>query len=167
VSTFSSPADNTVAGSVIAAVSTAAGALEARGAVADGIVMNTADYWRARRQGADTAGFWIDPAAPANRDLYRPMVYPVLVGGGIPFFPQRERRVDLELVETQTFNSTVVFLRYRVARQPAPPPSPTIENRRNVLAPSITVRAGDPHGDLSRPDRNEQCLTCRSCRALC
>jgi len=49
-------------------------------------------------------------------DEYRPMVYPVLVGGGIPFFPQRERRVDLELVETRTFSSGVVYLRYRVAR---------------------------------------------------
>jgi hypothetical protein len=38
VSTFSSPADNTVAGSVMAAVATAAGALETRGAIADGIV---------------------------------------------------------------------------------------------------------------------------------
>ncbi len=43
-------------------------------------------------------------------------VYPVLVGGGIPFFPQRERRVDLELVETRTFSSRVVYLRYRVPR---------------------------------------------------
>jgi hypothetical protein len=34
----------------------------------------------------------------------------------IPFFPQRERRVNLELVETRTFSSRVVFLRYRVAR---------------------------------------------------
>ena len=49
-------------------------------------------------------------------DEYRAMVYPVLVGGGIPFFPQRERRVDLELVETRTFSSKVVYLRYRVAR---------------------------------------------------
>ncbi len=32
-------------------------------------------------------------------DEYRAMVYPVLVGGGIPFFPRRERHVDLELVE--------------------------------------------------------------------
>jgi dihydrofolate reductase len=48
-------------------------------------------------------------------DEYRAMVYPVLVGGGIPFFPQRERRVDLELVETRTFSSKVVYLRYRVA----------------------------------------------------
>ena len=49
-------------------------------------------------------------------DEYRAMVYPVLVGGGIPFFPQRERRVDLELVETRTFSSRVIYLRYRVAR---------------------------------------------------
>jgi dihydrofolate reductase len=49
-------------------------------------------------------------------DEYRAMVYPVLVGGGIPFFPQRERRVDLDLVETRTFSSRVVYLRYRVAR---------------------------------------------------
>ena len=49
-------------------------------------------------------------------DEYRAMVYPVLVGGGIPFFPQRERRVDLELVETRTFSSRFAYLRYRVAR---------------------------------------------------
>jgi dihydrofolate reductase len=44
------------------------------------------------------------------------MVYPVLVGGGTAFFPHRERRVDLELVETRTFSSSVVYLRYRVVR---------------------------------------------------
>ena len=49
-------------------------------------------------------------------DEYRPMVYPVLVGGGIPYFPHRERRTDLELVEHRTFNSNVVYLRYRATR---------------------------------------------------
>jgi dihydrofolate reductase len=49
-------------------------------------------------------------------DEYRTRVHPVLVGGGIPFFPRRERRVDLELVETRTFSSRVVYLRYRVTR---------------------------------------------------
>jgi dihydrofolate reductase len=49
-------------------------------------------------------------------DEYRAIFYPVLVGGGIPFFPRRERRVDLELVETRTFRSRVVYLRYRVVR---------------------------------------------------
>jgi dihydrofolate reductase len=48
-------------------------------------------------------------------DEYRPIVYPVLVGGGIPFFPRHERRVDLELVETRPLSSRVVYLRYRVA----------------------------------------------------
>ena len=49
-------------------------------------------------------------------DEYQVMVYPVLVGGGIPFFARNERRVDLELLETRTFSSKVVYLRYRVAR---------------------------------------------------
>jgi dihydrofolate reductase len=49
-------------------------------------------------------------------DEYRARVYPVLVGGGIPFFPQDERRVDLELVETRKLRSSVVYLRHRVAR---------------------------------------------------
>lgn len=49
-------------------------------------------------------------------DEYRARVYPVLVGGGSPFFPQRESRVDLELVESRTFSSRVVYVRYRVAR---------------------------------------------------
>ncbi len=49
-------------------------------------------------------------------DEYRPRVYPVLVGGGIPYFPQRERRVNLKLIETRTFSSGVGYFRYRVAR---------------------------------------------------
>ncbi|MFF5788657.1 dihydrofolate reductase family protein [Streptomyces sp. NPDC012693] len=53
-------------------------------------------------------------------DEYRAMVYPVLVGGGIPFFPRRDRRVDLELVETRTFSSRFVYLRHRVARPSTP-----------------------------------------------
>ena len=57
-----------------------------------------------------------EAAALGLIDEYRTMVYPVLVGGGIPFFPQRERRVDLELLETRTFSSRFVYLRYCVAR---------------------------------------------------
>jgi dihydrofolate reductase len=57
-----------------------------------------------------------EAAALGLIDEYRAMVYPVLVGGGIPFFPRSERRVDLELIETRVFNSQVVYLRYRVAR---------------------------------------------------
>jgi len=57
-----------------------------------------------------------EAAASGLIDEYRLRVHPVLVGGGIPFFPRREHRVDLELVETRSFSSRVVYLRYRVAR---------------------------------------------------
>ncbi|MFI6028028.1 dihydrofolate reductase family protein [Amycolatopsis magusensis] len=49
-------------------------------------------------------------------DEYLVRVFPVLLGGGRPFFPQGERRVDLELVDTRTFESGVVHLRHRVLR---------------------------------------------------
>ena len=54
--------------------------------------------------------------AAALIDEYQVMVYPVLVGGGIPFFARDERQVNLELVETRTFTTGVVYLRYRVVR---------------------------------------------------
>ncbi|MCX5387283.1 dihydrofolate reductase family protein [Streptomyces sp. NBC_00083] len=50
-------------------------------------------------------------------DEYRIRVYPVLVGGGIPFFAQHAQHVDLDLVETRTFSSQVVYLHYRVAQR--------------------------------------------------
>lgn len=49
-------------------------------------------------------------------DEFRVILYPVLVGGGISYFPRDKRRTDLELVETRTFSSNVVYLRYRVVR---------------------------------------------------
>jgi dihydrofolate reductase len=49
-------------------------------------------------------------------DEYRLRVYPVLVGGGVPFFPRPGRRLDLELVETRALRSQAVYLRYRVSR---------------------------------------------------
>ncbi|MFI6345862.1 dihydrofolate reductase family protein [Streptomyces sp. NPDC050560] len=55
-------------------------------------------------------------AAAGLIDEYRLRVCPVLVGGGTPFFPRHERRVDLELVRTRTFSSGVVHLHYRVTR---------------------------------------------------
>ncbi|MFI2780856.1 dihydrofolate reductase family protein [Streptomyces sp. ALB3] len=60
-----------------------------------------------------------EAAASGLIDEYRTVVYPVLVGGGAPYFPRGERRVDLELVETRTFSSGVVYLRHRVVRQPS------------------------------------------------
>ncbi len=57
-----------------------------------------------------------EAAALGLIDEYRLRLYPELVGGGIPYFPRQERRVDLALVETRTVSSGVVYLRYRVAR---------------------------------------------------
>ncbi|SMG16279.1 dihydrofolate reductase family protein [Agreia pratensis] len=49
-------------------------------------------------------------------DEYYMRVYPVLVGGGLPFFARDENRVDLELLETRAFDSGVAYLRHRVRR---------------------------------------------------
>ncbi|MCW2967847.1 MAG: pSRTUE45c [Solirubrobacteraceae bacterium] len=46
-------------------------------------------------------------------DEYRLFVSPVVVGGGTPFFPALDEQINLELVETRTFGSRVVYLRYR------------------------------------------------------
>jgi dihydrofolate reductase len=46
-------------------------------------------------------------------DEWRLFVSPVLLGGGTPYFPTLEKQINLELVETRTFGSRVVYLRYR------------------------------------------------------
>jgi dihydrofolate reductase len=46
-------------------------------------------------------------------DEYRLFVSPVVLGGGTPYFPALEERIDLELVESRTFGSRVEYLRYR------------------------------------------------------
>jgi dihydrofolate reductase len=46
-------------------------------------------------------------------DEYRLFVSPVVLGGGTPYLPPLEERIDLELVETQTFSSRVVYVRCR------------------------------------------------------
>lgn len=51
-------------------------------------------------------------------DEYRLMVYPVALGEGQALFRAGEGRRDLELVDTRTFRSGVVLLRYRPAIAP-------------------------------------------------
>jgi len=48
-------------------------------------------------------------------DEYRLFVHPVILGAGTPFFPTLEDRIGLRLVETRTFGSGIVYLRYEVA----------------------------------------------------
>ena len=45
-------------------------------------------------------------------DEFRLLVNPVVVGGGTPYFPALDEKLNLELVETRTFGSGVVYLRY-------------------------------------------------------
>jgi dihydrofolate reductase len=46
-------------------------------------------------------------------DEYRLFVSPVVLGGGTPYFPALQERINLELVETRTFGSRVAYVRYR------------------------------------------------------
>jgi dihydrofolate reductase len=48
-------------------------------------------------------------------DEYQLFVAPIVLGGGTPFFPALDQRIPLELVETRTFASRIVYLRYRRA----------------------------------------------------
>lgn len=48
-------------------------------------------------------------------DEYRLFISPVVLGGGTPYFPTLKERIDLELLETETFGSRVVYLRCRRA----------------------------------------------------
>ena len=49
-------------------------------------------------------------------DEYRLFVRPIVLGAGTPYFPPLTARIGLELVETRTFGSRVVYLRYRRVR---------------------------------------------------
>jgi dihydrofolate reductase len=49
-------------------------------------------------------------------DEYRLFVHPIILGAGTPFFTALDDRVPLRLLETRTFGSGVVYLRYEVLR---------------------------------------------------
>ncbi len=53
-----------------------------------------------------------------GRRLYETMLfrYPVVVGGGRPFLPPVTEDVPLDLTETRTFGSRVIYERYRRLR---------------------------------------------------
>jgi dihydrofolate reductase len=53
-------------------------------------------------------------------DEDRLFVSPVALGGGTPYFPALEERVNLELLETRTFGSRVLYVRYRRAEEQGP-----------------------------------------------
>ncbi|QNP73943.1 dihydrofolate reductase family protein [Streptomyces roseirectus] len=95
-------------------------AVEGNARLATGTVAEEIERLRAEPgEGAIALGGADLAAAAAEADLideYRPKIHPVLVGGGTPFYARNERQVNLELVETRTFVSGVVYLRQRVVR---------------------------------------------------
>jgi dihydrofolate reductase len=88
--------------------------------LAQGSLAAEVQRWRAEPGEGDIAIGGAALAAEAAElglvDEYGLRVHPVLVGGGTPFFPRAKRRADLELLDSRTFSSGVVYLRYRVAR---------------------------------------------------
>jgi dihydrofolate reductase len=48
-------------------------------------------------------------------DEFRLFVSPVVLGAGTPYFPALEERIKLELLETRTFDSRVLYVRYQRA----------------------------------------------------
>jgi dihydrofolate reductase len=72
-----------------------------------------------QRPGGDLALGGADLAATFLQlgliDEYRPIVHPVVLGGGKPFFPPLDQPLKLRLLETRKFASGVVYLRYEPA----------------------------------------------------
>jgi hypothetical protein len=62
---------------------------------------------------------------------------PVVVGGGTPFLPPVNDDVRLDLVETRTFGSRVIYERYGRARDESglTPPSESSAPRRTGYSP--------------------------------
>jgi dihydrofolate reductase len=85
----------------------------ARGGIAEEVVELQ------ERSGKDVAIGGADLAGEAIKlglvDDFQVFVYPVIVGGGKPFFPSVDQIVHLSLVETRTFGSSVVYLHYERA----------------------------------------------------
>ncbi len=63
--------------------------------------------------GAGLAAAAIEPGLVDELRMFR---YPVLVGGGTPFLPPVTEDVPLELIETRTVDSSVIYERYGRAR---------------------------------------------------
>jgi len=99
--------------------STTLSAVEGSNRLATGTLAEEVERWQAETGQGDIAIGGATLAAEAAElsliDEYGLRVHPVLVGGGTPFFPRTQRRADLELVGSHTFDCGVVYLRYRVS----------------------------------------------------
>jgi dihydrofolate reductase len=96
--------------------STTLTAVEGNATLATGSVEEEVAKWPEGDLAVGGAGL---AAAFMARDLideYRLFVSPVILGGGTPYFAATAQQLDLELVETRTFGSRVIYLRYRRPR---------------------------------------------------
>jgi dihydrofolate reductase len=100
--------------------STTLSAVEGNARLATGSLAQEIERLRAEPAEGDIAIGGATLAGQAARlgllDEYRPRVYPVLVGGGIPFYAPTQGQVDLDLVDSRTFGDGTVRFRYRVTR---------------------------------------------------
>ena len=100
--------------------STTLTAVEGSARLATGSVLQEIERLRAEPAEGEIAigGATLAAEAAANGliDEYRVRLCPVLIGGGTPYFARDLPLQDLELVETRTFDSGVVYLRHRVVR---------------------------------------------------
>ena len=96
-------------------------------------------------------------------DEYRLFVSPVVLGGGTPYFPALDDRIDLELIESRTFGSRVVYLRYRRGRGSA---SAGVLNDGGPALGTVPARASSspgptPPGGAGRGWRPARTRACR------
>ncbi len=59
----------------------------------------------------------VDPARP-HRRIPPLFVHPVILGAGRPYFPALDKPIGMTLLETRSFDSGVVFLRYEARERP-------------------------------------------------
>jgi dihydrofolate reductase len=83
--------------------------------VRDGVAEEVAEL--KERRGKDVAVGGAGLASALTKlgliDEYRLFVSPVVLGGGTPYFPALDEKINLELLETRTFGSRVNYVRYR------------------------------------------------------
>jgi dihydrofolate reductase len=70
--------------------------------------------------GVSLDGFIAGPGGDIgwSGDEVRPIVHPVVLGAGTPFLPALDAPLKLRLLETHTFGSGVVYLRYEIGAGP-------------------------------------------------
>ena len=84
----------------------------------DGLATEVANFKNQPGEGVVSiggAGLSADAVRLDLVDEFRLFISPVVLGGGTPFFPPLDHRLNLELMETRKFGAGVVYVRYQRA----------------------------------------------------